>query len=143
VYLVTHRLSLAETQFTEALHLEPARGELHYFMAELRARQGAFDVALEELRRGREKPIEEVKFRSLSLQLEGQLCLKKALQGLDELGGMPEGADKAARVESLRLADQALDEAFKLAFPEEKRRLHQLREKVRKARERIIGPPPI
>jgi tetratricopeptide (TPR) repeat protein len=142
VYLVTRRLDLAEQEFQTALELEPKRGEVHYLLAELRARQGQLDAALKELEQGEGKPIEEVKFRLLNEQLRGQLLLQKALEGLAD-GEQPPPDEVKRRSGLLEQADKALDAALALSFVEEKQRLFQLKDKVRAARERLNGPPPI
>lgn len=140
LYLVTRRLDLAESSFKRALALDPSRGELHYMLAELRLKQGALDEALTEIQAAKTRPMEELKFRSLSATLEGQLLLQKALKGLPEAGVPTPTAEVAGRLSQLDAAAKALEVALETAQDVEKQRIYQLERKVRLARARLAPP---
>ncbi len=139
VYLVTKRLDLAEKAFRKALELEPDRGEIHYLLAELRAKQGAYDAALEELEQGESKPFEEVKFKLLGDELRARLYLRKALKALPSVSTPDEKgrADLEARLRDIERADAALSRALKTSIVMEKVRLRRLGKKIEAARARL------
>lgn len=140
VYLVRKQLDKAEATFAQALKQAPERGELYYMMAELRSRQGLTDEALKLLAEGRQRRIEERRFRALLGVLEGQLRLQQALKGLDERVLPPSEAELKPRIALLEQAEKALVAALPDARDQELARAQQLRRKVQKALERLQPP---
>lgn len=138
LYLVTRRLELAEKSFAQAIKLAPERGELYYLMAELRSKQGQLNDALTLAQKARSLPMEELKFRSMSATLEGQLLLQKAVMGLPEPGLPIPRSEVESRIPLLNSADEALKASLVDALDEEKARIFQLERKVRMLRQRLV-----
>ena len=107
-------------------------------MAELRGKQGQLDEALALTQKARGLPMEELKFRSMSAALEGQLLLQKAVTGLPEPGLPIPQSEVESRIPLLNSADAALKASLADALDEEKARIFQLERKVRLLRQRLV-----